>query len=297
MTKQADRSFDVVVCGSLHLDIVVSAPHLPQLDETVPGKEWRKVCGGKGGNQAVMAARAGARTAMIGMVGDDAFGATLRDHLTARSVNTEHVAIAPTLASGMSVAILDNNGDYGAVIVSGANLMIDAAQAALALATRHGTKVLVLQNEINETVNLAISRAAKDLGCRIILNAAPARDMPETLLDLVDILVVNRVEAEALSGMAINDVSGAVSAIALLANGKRDTIITMGNKGLVYMHGRDPAEVVKPVAVTTLSSHGAGDCFVGYLAATLARGNSLRDSVNRANRAAAAHVAGLAMPD
>jgi ribokinase len=119
------RTFDVIVCGSLHLDIVVKAPALPRIDETAVGSEWRKIFGGKGGNQAMQAARAGARTAMIGCVGKDDFGEMLLAHLKSGGVDISHVAVDGVRASGMSVAILQDNGEYGAVIVSGSNLEID----------------------------------------------------------------------------------------------------------------------------------------------------------------------------
>ena len=118
--------FDVIVCGSLHLDIMVDAPHLPRLDETAVGKAWRQVCGGKGGNQAVQAARHGAKTAMIGCVGEDDFGARLTANLDAAGVDRSGIGVDRRAGSGMSVAIVDKNGDYGAVIVSGANLALDA---------------------------------------------------------------------------------------------------------------------------------------------------------------------------
>ena len=117
-------AFDVIVCGSLHLDIMVYAPSLPRPDETVPGTRWDQQCGGKGGNQAVMSARAGARTSMIGRIGADDFGTRLIANLRAAGVDASAVLVDPTQGSGMSAAIVRDDGDYGAVIVSGANLHI-----------------------------------------------------------------------------------------------------------------------------------------------------------------------------
>ena len=111
-------AFDVIVCGSLHLDIMVYAPSLPRPDETVPGTRWGQQCGGKGGNQAVMSARAGARTAMIGRIGADDFGTRLIENLKAAGVDASAVLVDPTEGSGMSAAIVRDDGDYGAVIVS-----------------------------------------------------------------------------------------------------------------------------------------------------------------------------------
>ncbi|MDE3176017.1 MAG: ribokinase, partial [Pseudomonadota bacterium] len=204
-------AFDVIVCGSLHLDIMLYAPHLPRPDETVPGQRWDQQCGGKGANQAVMAAKAGARTAMIGRVGDDDFGRRLLAHLAAANVEASAVATDPTAGSGMSAAIVRDDGDYGAVIVSGANLNIEAAGLGDVWRGLGGARVVVLQNEISEAANIAAATAARDAGASVILNAAPARAMAPALLDRVDVLVVNRVEAAMLSG---RDVAGRDDALA-----------------------------------------------------------------------------------
>ena len=153
--------FDVIVCGSLHLDIMLYAPALPRPDETVAGHRWRRKCGGKGGNQAVMAARAGARTAMIGRIGDDDFGDELVAHLDAVGVDRHEVAVDGTTGSGMSAAIVQDDGDYGAVIVSGANLRIDPTEAAAAWERLGGARTLVLQNEAPEAVNIAVATRAR----------------------------------------------------------------------------------------------------------------------------------------
>ena len=156
-------AFDVIVCGSLHLDIMVYAPGLPRLDETTVGTRWAMQCGGKGGNQAVMAARAGARVAMIGRVGADDFGDRLRAHLTARGVDARAVGVDATAGSGMSTAIVRDDGEYGAVIVSGANLRIDPASIEDRWRASGGASVLVLQNEIPEAVNIAAASVAREV--------------------------------------------------------------------------------------------------------------------------------------
>ena len=126
----SDTIFDVIVCGSLHLDIMVKGAPLPRLDETAVGSGWGMACGGKGGNQAVMAARMGARTAMIGRVGEDDFGRRLLANLDRFQIDRIAVGKDESAGSGMSVAIVDAQGDYGAVIVSGANLKLRPEAAA-----------------------------------------------------------------------------------------------------------------------------------------------------------------------
>jgi ribokinase len=285
------EGFDVIVCGSLHLDIMVKGAHLPRLDETAVGSEWSMVCGGKGGNQAVMAARMGARTAMIGRVGRDDFGQQLLSNMDRFNVDRTEVGVDDNAGSGMSVAILNTQGDYGAVIVSGANLKLDPGECARQWQELGGAKVLVLQNEIPDAVNAAIAKAAKDAGALVVLNAAPARQLGEDLLQYVDVLVVNRVEAEMMSGAPVTNIDTAMAVLPSLGARRRDIIITLGGEGLV-MQGRDASPTfLAPHAVKVASTHGAGDCFVGVLSAQLAAGRPLADSCETANQKAAFFVA------
>jgi ribokinase len=285
-------SFDIIVCGSLHLDIVIAAPHLPRIDETVPGTSWKKICGGKGGNQAVMAARASARCAMIGRVGDDDFGQTLTKNLITHNVNIDNVSVDVTHGTGMSAAILQDDGEYGAVIVSGSNLALKPLDAAKAWENLGGAKYLILQNEIPEDVNIAVAQAARKLGARVILNAAPARKMSNQFLQLVDVLIVNRVEAEMLSGSFITDANSALEILPKLAQLNQMVVITLGGKGLVFQTTDGQCDFVAPHVVKVQSAHGAGDCFVGALAQSLACGEDLPSACSRANFVAAQFVSG-----
>jgi ribokinase len=282
--------FDVIVCGSLHLDIVVHAQSLPRVDETARGSAWEQVCGGKGGNQAVQAARQGAKTAMIGRIGQDGFGDTLLKNLNEMGVDTKAVSVDPVKGSGMSVAILQENGEYGAVFVSGSNLEIAPREVEQSWARLGGGKVLILQNEVPDAVNLAAAKIAKAHGAMVVFNAAPARPLPEELSALVDVLVVNRIEAEALAGFPVMDQAAAGQALPKLANASRAVVITLGGKGLVLQDRLGAPVAIAPRPVTVTSAHGAGDCFVGVIAAELARGASLPDACRRANEKAADFV-------
>ncbi len=282
--------WDVIVCGSLHLDIVVDAPRLPRLDETAVGSSWKKVCGGKGGNQAVQAARAGARAAMIGRVGRDDFGDMLRANLARESVDTSAISRDETQGSGMSVAIVEAQGEYGAVIVSGANLSLGGTEAMDQWQGLGGARVLVLQNEIPHATNLAIARQARERGAQVVFNAAPSRAQARDLMDLVDVLVVNRVEAADLSGLTVHDRASAEQAAILLAQQALAVIVTLGGDGLVMVERGAAAAFISALPVRVTSAHGAGDCFVGTVAAELARGTALPVACATANRRAAAHV-------
>lgn len=269
-------TLDVLVCGSLHLDTVVRG-RLPARDETVMGEGVEYACGGKGGNQAVAAARAGARTAMIGRVGDDDAGRTLRADLQAHGVDIALVQTGPE-PSGMSVAIVNADGDYGAVVVSGANRMIEVGEVPEA-------RVLVLQNEVPEAVNRAV--LARATGAFAIWNAAPARDVSLP----VDLLVVNRVEAAAMFGATVETPEEAVAALRAGRSPVPLACVTLGEGGAV-IGGRDGAEHVPAPAVTVRSTHGAGDAFTGTLAAAMAGGAEPLEAVRGAVEAAARFVAG-----
>lgn len=282
--------FDVIVCGSLHLDIIVKAPALPRIDETAVGSGWAQVCGGKGGNQAVQSARAGARTAMIGCVGDDGFGRTLAANLKSENVDISCLATVQHAGSGMSVAILQDDGDYGAVIVSGSNNAIDQTDLLRLWEGLGSAKVLVLQNELPHGVNVAAARVAKESGAQVVFNAAPARALAEDLLDLVDVLIINRVEAEAMAGIPVHDRTTARAAMPKLFSQTRAVVVTLGGEGLVVAPvGADVTEI-EALPVQVISTHGAGDCFVGTLAAHLAAGSTLTAACHAANARAAAFV-------
>lgn len=279
----------VVVVGSLHYDIMVDAPDRPRRGETVTGRAWRPKFGGKGGNQALAAARAGAEVRMAGAVGADAFGQFLLAALAEGGIETSRVARHVGAASGMSVAIGDAGGDYGAVIVSGANLLLDPAALA-APGLWRGAQALILQNELPEAANLAAARAARAAGARVCLNAAPFRPLPAELMALLDLLVVNAIEAEQLGCAAVTDLASATAAAAALAERFPTVVVTAGGDGVAGMRQGEAPVVLPALPVALVSTHGAGDVFVGALVTALAAGEPFARSLERANAAAAAHV-------
>jgi ribokinase len=275
----------VIVVGSLHFDIIVSSERLPMLGETLPGSAWMSKCGGKGGNQAVEAARHGARTLMVGCVGDDVFGARLRDNLERATVDVTHLVTVPA-ASGMSVVVSERSGDYAAVIVTGSNQELTEAQIQLAAEEFGPGTILVLQNEIPDVANEVAARLARAHGATVLLNAAPARPLPQGLAGLVDVLVVNAIEAEMLGGGTVSDLDTAAEAARRLARRDAAIIVTAGGDGVAVEStafcGTCPAH-----EVALISTHGAGDAFIGALACRLAEGEPLESAVSYANAAAA----------
>ncbi|SMY06309.1 ribokinase [Flavimaricola marinus] len=280
----------IVVVGSIHYDIFVNAPHRPAAGETVTGQSWHPKFGGKGGNQAVSAARSGSPTRLVSAVGQDDFAAFTLAHLGQTGVQTGHIARIAGAGTGMSVAISDASGDYGAVIVSGANLQIDP-QGLSDDALWQDARYLVLQNEIPEPVNIAAAQMARQRGVAVCLNAAPWREMSETFLDLVDIVVVNSIEAQAMCGATVDSLPAAAEAAKALAARFECAIVTAGGSGVAY-HAGDAAGVVPGEKVDVVSTHGAGDHFIGVLIGTLTQGSSYAEAVRAANLSAARHVAG-----
>ncbi len=279
----------VLVVGSLHHDILIEADHLPRRDETAVGRRWYPKFGGKGGNQAVAAARAGVTARMCGAVGRDGFGTFLLAALDAGRVDRRFVVEIDGAGSGMSVAVQDAGGDYAATIVSGANLRIDPALLADDRPWS-GAAVLVLQNEVPEAVNLAAAAQARRRGIRTLLNAAPARPLHPELRGLVDLLIVNAVEAEMMGSAPVTDLASALEGARRLSAGFASVIVTAGAQGLAACTSMGDQFTLPARRVAVVSSHGAGDAFTGTLAAALARGSPLCDAAAIASDAAARHV-------
>ena len=277
----------VCVVGSLHFDIIVRAPRLPRLGETLIGETWSWKPGGKGANQAMAAARHGAEVELIGCLGDDDDATRLRERIAAAGVGVSHVRTVPQ-GSGMSVAIQQAGGDYAAVVVSGANGALDPAQVAGCGDALGACRVLVLQNEVAAHANAAAARLAREAGATVILNAAPARPL-EGLAGLIDVLVVNAVEAEMLGAAPVGDLGSATEAADHLRDVAPAVIVTAGAAGLAAASDSGTLSLTAhPVARP--QTHGAGDAFVGALAARLAAGDPHSDALGYANAAAALHV-------
>jgi ribokinase len=269
---------------------MVHAPDRPKKGETLPGHAWMYKAGGKGGNQAVAAAQFGAKTFMVGRVGDDDFGRRLLSYLENAGVNTKHVRIDPHASSGMSVAIIDAEGDYGAVIVSGANLQLSEEDVSEAVSVIHDAKVLVLQNEIPEATNIIAAAVANADGARVVLNAAPSRPLNPKLATNVDILVVNAVEAEMMCGVTVTSLAAAAEAAARLSSQVSNVIVTAGGMGFAIAESRNHPQIHAAYAVNLVDTHGAGDAFIGAFVSRLVDGASLLEASRFASAAASLFV-------
>jgi len=274
----------ILVVGALHLDVIVNAPHLPARDETLIGSAVGYRFGGKGGNQALAAARLGGSVAMAGATGTDQFGQMIRDTLAASAVDTAQVQTIDG-ASGMSVAIVEDRGDYGAVVVSGVNRQIDATRI-----DARDARICLLQNEIPEAVNLQVA-ANLPRDCQLVLNAAPARRVPQPLLDRADLLIVNRVEAAQLLGQDPDALDANTAAAHLARDMATSVLLTLGAEGVACAQPGHAPRRASAYPAKVISTHGAGDCFTGALASQIALAAPLGTAVDFAQAAAALHVA------
>ena len=276
----------VFVAGSINMDVVATADRHPRIGETVAGREVLYFPGGKGANQAVAAAKLGAATALIGRLGRDAFGTELRTFLAAQGVDLGYVKDTAEIHTGTAIITLAN-ADNTMVVVPGANGLVSADDiATVALAKGD---IAVSQFEIPLATVSAFFKRARAAGATTILNPAPAIAFGAELLDLVDILILNETELSLLARIALRDSDEPTRFMeaAKALRGDRDMIVcvTLGKRGVVALADGKQL-VVEGRAVKAVDTTGAGDCFVGAVAAQLAAGKSLRDALDYANLAA-----------
>ena len=280
------RGSQVVVCGSLNMDVIVQTVRRPQAGETMLDGKVSFLPGGKGANQAVAAARLGARVSMLGAVGDDPFGRTLRGVLRRNGVDERGVTIVRGATTGVAV-IQVAEGDNAITGAAGANARFTASM--IAARPRPGD-IWVAQFETPVAATGAAFRLARAAGASTILNLAPMIRFPTRLMKLVDIAVLNEIElAQATAAKLTGRSPVAAIAAACRKLGAPVTIATLGSRGLV---------IVGPDGVTALPAHkakvvdttGAGDCFVGALASRLAAGRPLLEAARFANAAASCAV-------
>jgi ribokinase len=279
----------VVVCGSLNMDVVVQSARRPARGETLLGATVSLLPGGKGLNQAVAAARLGVPTAMLGAVGGDAFGTTLRTFLASEDVNSLGVSVVEGQTTGVAVIQLVK-GDNAITAAGGAN---DHFTRAMISDVPRRDEVWVTQFETPVATTQAVLATARDAGAHTVLNLAPMVTHPARLLKLVDVAVLNEVELAQATGARIKASSAVRTIVAacekLRGKGVRTVIATLGGRGTVVVTADGPT-TLPALKAKVVDTTGAGDCFVGALAARLATGADIRDAARYANAAAACSV-------
>jgi ribokinase len=288
----SEQTRPVLVIGSLNMDLVVQCERLPERGQTIMGSGFFTASGGKGANQAVAAARLGARVSMAGCVGRDAFAETLRAGLQADGIRIDDVlpVDGPT---GTALITVDAAGANTIVVASGANMAVGPALVDRALANAGGPGILLLQHEIPPEANARAVQAAHRAGWFVMLNPAPARAIPPDLLSLVDLVTPNETEAAAIAGRPVANRADAVAAARTLLNlGARAVLVTLGGDGAIWCD-RQRALHCPAVTVQAVDTTAAGDAYIGALAAALAERQSLEQSLGFAAAAAALAVTRL----
>jgi ribokinase len=270
----------ILVIGSLNTDLVVRAPRFPSPGETIQGENLVTIPGGKGANQAVAAARLGAQVAMIGRVGADAFGSTLINNLKQNKVDADRVTKDGSSATGSAVIVVDSQGQNSIILSPGANAKVTPSD--INPGSFSGSSLLLLQFEIPIETVIHSANLAKEKGLLVLLNPAPAHNLPDDLLRTADYILPNETELGILTGKPVYDLASVGTAgLSLLARGAKNIIVTLGAQGALIVN-RDGAKLIPSFKVNVVDTTAAGDAFIGGVAVGLSNGKSLEDAVQYA---------------
>jgi len=281
----------ICVVGSVNTDLTFRTPRLPRPGETLRATGFHVGYGGKGANQAVMAARLGGHVTLVGRVGRDSFGDEMLRHLTREGIDTIFVKEDVTEPSGTAAIVVDDEARNCILVVPGANGVLSPNDVRDAESAIRQSRILLCQLEVPMPAVLEAFRLARAAGARTILNPAPAAALPDELLALTDICVPNETELEMLAGRALSglgQIEGA--ALQIVGRGPPTVLVTLGERG-VLIATADSCEHVPAVPVDAVDPTGAGDAFIGALAVFLAEGRKLVEAVRWACAAAALSVA------
>lgn len=283
----------IVVVGSTMIDLVAYADRLPDDGETVVGTSYQTGFGGKGANQAVVAARFGARVAMVNTLGDDGHGDSYLEHFAAEGIDTSFMRRAPG-SSGVAPIWVDASGTNRIIIVPGANLEVLPEVAGEAVGS-FAPRVVIGQFEIPQATTTAGFAAARRLGATTILNPAPGAAVDPELLAVTDWLVPNETEFALVTGQPLggspDDEARTISATAATLG--CSVVVTLGERGALVVRPGEPATMVETPRVTAIDTTGAGDAFVGAFAVGLALGMAAVDAARLGCAAAADSVTRL----
>ena len=277
----------IVALGSVNMDLVATMRRIPEQGETLMGDAFFTAPGGKGANQAVVAAKLGAQVRMVGRVGADAFGKTLLDGLTANGIDTRHIGIDADNPTGIAIILLDAAGDNRIVAMYGANMACGAPELAAAKRAMAGADALMLQLETPPDISLAAAQYARSQGLRVIWDPAPAALLPPDAFAAAHILTPNQSEAEALTGIPVTDArSASAAADALLAKGVDIAVVKLGEQG-AFAVTPTQRHHAPPFPVDAIDTVAAGDAFGAALAVALSEGKPLADALTFASAAGA----------
>ncbi len=283
----------IVVFGSLNMDLVVNIPRIPKIGETLLGGIFHTYPGGKGANQAVSAARMGAKVSMIGAVGHDSFGKELLNQLDTENINSRFVRVIPETSTGIAVIQVDKNGNNSISVAPGANFCLtnEDITNAFEVIGNFDALIMPLETPIKQVYQCAL--LASSIGAKVILNPAPAQLLDKKLLKLIDVLIPNEHEIRHLIGDVEITPESDLSALAekILSYGVDHLIVTLGGKGSILYNSLTSDGISIPsYKVKAVDTTAAGDCFVGAFTVALLEGKKLIESVQFASAASALSV-------
>lgn len=280
----------IVVIGSCNTDMVIKSDRLPVPGETVMGGTFMMNAGGKGANQAVAAARLKGKVSLVAKTGNDLFGKRSLELYESEGINVDYMTSDPVKPSGVALITVDDNGENSIVVASGANSALLPADVEMIKPVIRKNDILLMQLEIPmETVEYA-SAMANEVGCKVILNPAPARSLSQDLLKSLYMIIPNETEAEILSGVKVIDWESASTAAEIIrSKGCNIVVITMGSKGALVNESGMCYQV--PVnKVHAIDTTAAGDTFCGAVSVAMSENKSVREAIEFANRSAAITV-------
>ncbi len=283
----------ICVVGSINMDLVFRTPRMPAVGETISGHDFVQIAGGKGANQAVAAARQGAKTSFVACVGSDTYGQQSIAGLKSDHVDVNFIMTMDPCATGVAGIFVDDQGRNSIVIAPGANARLSPAHIQAAKEAICQAQYLICQCETPlSTIEAAIQMASTH-GVKVVFNPAPAVPLPEGLLAKVNYLIVNETEAEQLSGIRVGDIAGATGAARRLQKqGAQCVLITLGDKG-VFIADQDQYHHVPGLTVNVVDTTAAGDTFVGAFATALGEGHDALGAARQAQFSAALTVTRL----
>lgn len=272
----------LIVFGSINMDMIVAPEHLPEAGETVMTLEYDLQPGGKGANQALAACRMGAKTALVGCAGEDSYSRQILDVIRRQGVITSGVTQSETYRTGCAIVMQEKGGANRSIIVGGANIEARAEQVPDEIL--RPDSMILTQTEVPPQEVFTLIRRANERGVKVIMNLAPAVNVPEEILGMLHILVVNEIElAHVANGIGLSGKSHADIAHALAVRGKLTCIVTLADKGSIVVTADGVPFHVSSLPVEVVDTTGAGDAYCGTLAACLYDGKSLEESVRWAS--------------
>lgn len=280
----------ICVAGSSNMDLVTTVSRMPVAGETILGKGFKTVFGGKGANQAVIAAKLGAEVTMIAKVGDDAFGVEYLENYRSVGLDTRYIRQTATEPTGIAAITVDDAGKNSIIVVAGANGAITPAEIEASREGIRDSKVAIAQLEIPLESTIRFLEIAREENVMTVFNPAPAMDLPTEIYPLCDFFCPNEVEAGMMSGVQVETIEDAQRAAAVfLERGVKAVLMTLGGNGSLYTDGT-VTEHVPARKVQAVDTTGAGDCFLGSFATFLASGDDVVTAMRKATLVASISV-------